>query len=146
MAIKKDTYRFNPKTYYTQVHPVRAVGEWAIMDLEVPPEDRDISYNPVVRVFLKNNKVNLIRKGGLFYKIYRTSGEDAKGYRKILGSATGKWTLNTFLDKWYQPLIYLESIPDIDVLRYIPISTLNKLGYNLGEPQKGVPFLIGGWR
>lgn len=135
---KTTKYNWNPKTDLMQIHPVKVIGDYAIVDVLARYGSE---YILPWRYFLHRNKVILVFDGLKFKKLYLTS-TDSRGNRKIKSSATGKYTLTSLLDKEAKGLIYMENIPDIEVLKYIPPYVMEGFGYSIPSVTKGMPFII----
>jgi len=134
--LSKKLNRTNPYIDIVQIHPVRTIGDYSVVDVMI----KYIKEYFPCRYFLRGNKVILAYDRGNFRKLCTVS-IDSRGNLKKKGSATGKYTLNKVLEKEYQGLIALEYIPDLEVLKYIPLSVMKKFGYNLKNQ-----LLISEWR
>ena len=124
---KTTKYNWNPKTDLMQIHPVMVIGDYAIVDVFARS---GTEYILPWRYFLHKNKVVLVYAISKFKKLYLTS-TDSRGNRKIKSSATGKYSLTSLLDKEAKGLIYMENIPDIEVLKYIPPYVMERFGYEM---------------
>lgn len=122
---KSTKYNWNPKTDLMQIHPVMVFGDYAFVDVFAR---YGTEYILPRRYFLHKNKVVLVYDRSKFKKLYLTS-TDRRGNRKIKYSATGRYTLNSLLDKEAKGLIYMENISDIEVLNYIPLYVMERFGY-----------------
>lgn len=140
--IPKNRY-YDPKTDIIQVNPVEIYKEYSIIDV-MSHLDKYYTGNQC-RFFLRNKKVVLMRLNGVFYKLFSVS-EDSKGHGVFKAYVTGRYTLNTVLDKMSRGLIHYTSIPDRDVSKYIPVSVMEHFGYDMTPPPQGVPFIIGSKR
>ena len=133
----KNGWSFDPYTDLVQIHPVRSIGDYSVVDVKI------VGDNFPFRYFLRNNKVILELSDGVFKKLWVTSPSDDRNRRKIKYSATGRFTVSKLLEKEAQGLIHIEHIPDKEVLKIIPAAVLKKFGYDVPKVEKGVPFLIG---